>query len=167
MSFLFGSTRNSRLAIGRSPRRGSGEGPRNAAQADWSHADAALSGIAGRHSPPWPHAGGRVAGGHRQLPEGSDSAGARAQRVGAAPRRGYRSGPSRRASLTNHSGFSKPSFSRLSAVAVIASSFVRGAHPSTSRAFRFVAFLRFPSSGTICLIAGSQIEARRINQFGS
>src|SRR5689334_11396370 len=63
--------------------------------------------------------------------------------------------------------FRSPSRTRLSAVATMASSGERGAQPSRRLAFSPVAFLLLPSSGRICLTAGSRSAAMRTSQFGS
>jgi hypothetical protein len=63
--------------------------------------------------------------------------------------------------------FKSPSRKRLSAVARIDSSFVRGVQPKTRRAFAFEEFLTFPNSGKIVFTAGSRSDAIQISQSGT
>ncbi len=63
--------------------------------------------------------------------------------------------------------FRRPSRTRLSAVATIASSFDRGTQPSKRLAFSLVAFFTLPTSGRISFMAGSRSAAMRKSQSGS
>src|ERR1700739_4094828 len=68
---------------------------------------------------------------------------------------------------TVHYFFTSPSPTRPPAVAPTLSSLERGDHPSTRCAFSLVAFFHLPSSGIICVTAGSRNAASRTSQLGN
>jgi len=63
--------------------------------------------------------------------------------------------------------FNSPNRTKLSPVATRASSFERGAQPSTRLAFSLEAFFFFASSGRISFVAGSRKARRAVQLLGT